>query len=387
MSQAYLDMPDAKRRIKAIFVGSMGNLVEWYDFYAYTAFALYFAPAFFPSHDPVVQQLNAATLFAAGFIVRPLGGWLFGHLADRHGRRLSLMVSVGMMCVDDNPAADQTAQDTLGEIAHSVGFTDIEFQFEPLAAAFDYESQIDREELVLVIDIGGGTSDFSLIRLGPGRAAKPDRREDILAYGGVHIGGVDFDKQLSLAHVMLLLGLGSQLRSGKDVPSTQYGNLACWHTINQAYTRKAAEHFAYIRAEAGDRDKIDLLLNLVKQRAGHWVAVQVEEAKIALSEGPAARIDLSRIAPELGVEVTRPSFDTSVARLIEKIEQTVGTLLRDAGVAPVDVDTVFFTGGSSRVPRLRDCVSALVPQARSVEGDLFGSIGAGLALDARRKFD
>lgn len=99
MTQAYLDMPDAKRRIKAIFIGSMGNLVEWYDFYAYTAFALYFAPAFFPSHDPVVQQLNAATLFAAGFIVRPLGGWLFGHLADRHGRRLSLMVSVGMMCV------------------------------------------------------------------------------------------------------------------------------------------------------------------------------------------------------------------------------------------------------------------------------------------------
>ena len=85
---------------------------------------------------------------------------------------------------------------------------------------------------MLVIDIGGGTSDFSLIRLGPGRAGKADRREDILAYGGVHIGGADFDKQLSLAHVMPLLGLGSQLRSG-DVPSTQYGNLACWHTINR----------------------------------------------------------------------------------------------------------------------------------------------------------
>lgn len=93
-----LDMTDARRRIKAIFVGSVGNLVEWYDFYAYTAFALYFAPAFFPSHDPVVQQLNAATLFAAGFIVRPLGGWLFGHIADRYGRRLSLTISVVMMC-------------------------------------------------------------------------------------------------------------------------------------------------------------------------------------------------------------------------------------------------------------------------------------------------
>lgn len=89
---------DAKRRIKAIFIGSVGNLVEWYDFYAYTAFSLYFAPHFFPSHDPVVQQLNAATLFAAGFIVRPVGGWLFGHIADRYGRRLSLTLSVLMMC-------------------------------------------------------------------------------------------------------------------------------------------------------------------------------------------------------------------------------------------------------------------------------------------------
>lgn len=93
-----IEMADARRRIKAIFVGSVGNLVEWYDFYAYTAFSLYFAPAFFPSSDPVVQQLNAATLFAAGFIVRPLGGWLFGHIADRYGRRLSLTISVLMMC-------------------------------------------------------------------------------------------------------------------------------------------------------------------------------------------------------------------------------------------------------------------------------------------------
>ena len=93
-----IQFDDAKRRLKAIFIGSVGNLVEWYDFYAYTAFALYFAPHFFPSNDPVVQQLNAATLFAAGFIVRPLGGWLFGHIADRYGRRLSLTVSVLMMC-------------------------------------------------------------------------------------------------------------------------------------------------------------------------------------------------------------------------------------------------------------------------------------------------
>src|ERR1700755_1354436 len=94
----HLDILDVERRIKAIFIGSIGNLVEWYDFYAYTAFALYFAPAFFPHTDPVVQQLNVAVLFAATFLMRPLGGWLFGTIADRHGRRLSLTLSVVCMC-------------------------------------------------------------------------------------------------------------------------------------------------------------------------------------------------------------------------------------------------------------------------------------------------
>src|ERR1700709_1677992 len=94
----HLDIHDVERRIKAIFIGSIGNLVEWYDFYAYTAFALYFAPAFFPNSDPVVQQLNAAVLFAATFLMRPLGGWLFGYIADRYGRRISLTLSVVCMC-------------------------------------------------------------------------------------------------------------------------------------------------------------------------------------------------------------------------------------------------------------------------------------------------
>ena len=94
----HLQFADVSRRLRAIFVGSIGNLVEWYDFYAYSAFALYFASSFFPGDDPVVQQLNAAILFALGFIVRPIGGWLFGHLADHYGRRNALMLSVLLMC-------------------------------------------------------------------------------------------------------------------------------------------------------------------------------------------------------------------------------------------------------------------------------------------------
>ena len=98
VSNDSLQITELRRRLKAIFIGSIGNLVEWYDFYAYAAFSLYFASSFFPGNDPVVQQLNAAVLFAIGFIVRPIGGWLFGHLADHRGRRSALMLSVSLMC-------------------------------------------------------------------------------------------------------------------------------------------------------------------------------------------------------------------------------------------------------------------------------------------------
>jgi len=113
----HIDLADMRRRIKAIFIGSIGNLVEWYDFYAYAAFALYFAGAFFPHSDPVVQQLNAALLFAAGFIVRPLGGWLFGYLADNHGRRGALMLSVSMMCFGSLMIAVTPTYESIGLMA------------------------------------------------------------------------------------------------------------------------------------------------------------------------------------------------------------------------------------------------------------------------------
>jgi MFS transporter, MHS family, alpha-ketoglutarate permease len=115
-----LDIADVERRVKAIFIGSMGNLVEWYDFYAYTAFALYFAPAFFPTSDPVVQQLNAAVLFAATFLMRPLGGWLFGYLADHFGRRLSLTLSVVCMCFGSLMIAVTPTYATIGFAAPAI---------------------------------------------------------------------------------------------------------------------------------------------------------------------------------------------------------------------------------------------------------------------------
>jgi hypothetical chaperone protein len=288
--------------------------------------------------------------------------------------------------VDDDPAADQRAQDTLELIARQAGLRDISFQYEPIAAAFDYESQISREELVLVVDIGGGTSDFTLIRVGPERARRTDRKGDILASGGVHIGGTDFDKALSLASMMPMLGLGSRLKNGREMPSSLYFNLATWHTINLAYTKKAWSQITELHRDASDRPKLERLQSLVRERAGHWLALQVEEAKITLSNAAAAHIDIDRIAAGETVTLKRDELDRAIGGLVASVEQTVACLLKDAGITAAGIDTVFFTGGSSAVPLLRERVLALAPQARSVEGDLFGSIGAGLALDAKRKF-
>ena len=288
--------------------------------------------------------------------------------------------------VDDDPDADRLAEDTLADIARSVGFREIGFQYEPIAAAFDYESRIGREELVLIADIGGGTSDFSLVRLGPARAQHADRRADILATGGVHIGGTDFDKYLSLAAVMPLLGHGSALLSGAAVPSSYYFNLATWHTINQAYTRKNIAQLADLVRDAAEPDKLKRLQRLIDERAGHWLAMQVEEAKIGLSGAPEVELVLDRLDPPALLRVGRGVFTDAIAGMVDSVGATVQRLLDEAGIAPERVDTVFFTGGSSGVASLRERIAAIVPDARRVEGDLFGSIGAGLAIDAARKF-
>jgi hypothetical chaperone protein len=288
--------------------------------------------------------------------------------------------------IDDDAAADKLAENSLAGIARATGLQHIEFQYEPIAAAFDYESQISREELVLVVDIGGGTSDFALVRLDPQRAARPDRKDDILASGGVHIGGTDFDKHLSLAGVMPLLGLGSLLKSGLEMPSSSYFNLATWHTIHQAYTRKAWANISELALEAREPAKLKAMQNLMQQKDGHWLALQVEAAKISLSNEPVATLDLSRIGAGSEVTLARPVFDQAIDELVGRVGRTVQSLLADAGLTADAVDTVFFTGGSSGVPLLRQRVSELLPAARRVEGDLFGSIGAGLAIDAARKF-
>ena len=288
--------------------------------------------------------------------------------------------------IDGDAAADRQAEDTLRELACNAGFKDVAFQYEPIAAAFAYEAGIVREELVLVVDIGGGTSDFTLVRLSPAGNGKAARHDDILATGGVHIGGTDFDKYLSLACIMPLLGLGTRLANNNEVPSGYYFNLATWHTINFTYSQKVWRELQDVYRDAQERDKLARLLKLVEHRDGHWLAQKAEDGKIALSDAETFPLLLDRLAPGLTAPLQRTGFNAAIAHLVASIRDAVSTMLDDAGIRCGDVDTVFFTGGSSGVPLLRREIGAMFPEAAHVEGDLFGSIGAGLAIDAARKF-
>jgi hypothetical chaperone protein len=288
--------------------------------------------------------------------------------------------------VDDDPAADRLAEQTLGGIAHAVGFSEVSFQYEPIAAAFHYETTLTREELVLVADIGGGTSDFSLIRLSPQRARAAERFADVLANTGVHIGGTDFDRQLSLASVMPMLGYRGKLKNGREMPASLYFNLATWHSINFAYARPVWAEQQRLLLDAMAPESLHRLLALIRERAGHWLAHQVEQAKIALSDGETAALSLERFAPGEQILLSRSEFDLASAGLVDKVESAVARVLSQAGLTAGGIDTIFFTGGSSGIPQLRRRIAALLPSARVVEGDLFGSIGAGLAVDAARRY-
>lgn len=288
--------------------------------------------------------------------------------------------------VDDDADGDAAAQAVLEGIARDNGFDHVAFQFEPIAAALHYESTVAAEELVLIVDIGGGTSDFSILRVSPEGRSRADRDQDILASHGIRVGGTDFDRLLSLAHVMPALGLGSIINKGKTpMPLHYYHDLASWHRINFLYAGRALNEIRQIKYEADQPEFLDRLIRVIEERRGHAIAMAVEEAKIDLSQTLATPIRLERI---IGVDTgaSRAMFDDAVAKPVARIAEAISLVLAQASLNAAQIGTVFMTGGSSSLPIVQASVQACLPGVRFATGDLLGSVGTGLALDAARRF-
>jgi len=289
--------------------------------------------------------------------------------------------------VDGDEAADRAAQDQLAAAGHAEGFRHIEFQFEPVAAALHVERTLNAEALALVVDIGGGTSDFSVLRLSPERSQKIDRRDDILSTTGVHVGGTDFDRWLSIARVMPHFGLGTKTRDGKrHLPVWYFNDMATWHRINQLYTARTLRDIHELMREAAEPAKLARYEHLLEHRSGHRLAAQVEAAKIELTDAPEAVIRLKEPGLSFEVPVTRGEFEAASSQLVARISGAIGDALQDAGVEAGAIDTVILTGGGAQVPLVKAAATSRFPGARIAPSDQFGSVGLGLAIDAARRF-
>jgi hypothetical chaperone protein len=289
--------------------------------------------------------------------------------------------------VDGDDAGDTRAQSVLEDIAHRAGFRDVSFVYEPIAAAYHYEETAHNEELVLVADIGGGTSDFSVIRIGPSRRARPDRRDDILANDGIRIGGTDFDRLLSIDAVMPLLGLGTQLFN-KDLPMPRatYFELATWATINFAYGAKSERDIAELVADSREPEKTRRLLRTVRKRLGHRIAFAVEDAKIALSDHERADIALEFLEHTLAAQTSRSHFRQAIADKTARLREVALQCVADAGVQPEQIHTIFLTGGSSRVAAVKTAIASAAPAAKVTTGSDFLSVALGLTREAHRRY-
>ncbi len=289
--------------------------------------------------------------------------------------------------VDGDEAADRFAEDTLKVIAESKGFKHVSFQYEPLAAARAYEAKVTGETLALICDIGGGTSDFCVIRLAPERRNDTDRKRDILANYGIRLGGTDLDRHLSLDAAMPALGLGTSLHTKNlPMPRQLFSDLAHWPTINQLYTPANRRIVRELHADAVEPAKTARLKAVVERHLGHRLALSVEAAKIALSGADDVPIDMGFIEPGLSTPASRDGFEDAVAGERERMAAAVRETLKRSGIAANDIGTVFLTGGSSRVPALQKAIASVVSPNKFASGDDMLSVALGLTEEARLRY-
>ncbi len=278
----------------------------------------------------------------------------------------------------EDDADDARAVSRMREALALAGFDDVVFEPEPVAAAGRYAATLSREELVLVADFGGGTSDFSLARVGPGGA-------EILATGGIGVSGDAFDARVIDAVVAPALGRGTAYRdefgAETPVPVWLFHKLRRWHHLSFLKAPETLRLLDRIAHGARAPDEIERLVRVVREDLGLPLHQAVERAKLALTAGPRGRLDA--LAIDLDATVARPDFDAWIAPDLDAIDAVVARVLDDAGVR--EVDRVFATGGSSLVPAVRGRLAARFGADRVVGGEELTSVCWGLAASAARR--
>lgn len=289
----------------------------------------------------------------------------------------------------EDPEGDGHAEARLIEAARMAGFDHVELEYEPVAAAFEYEQGLDHDELVLIGDFGGGTSDFCLVRLGPSFRANDDRRASILGVDGVGVAGDAFDGRIVRHVVAPRLGLGTGRRSSEGtslpIPAWIYSRLERWEDVSFLAAPKTMETLRRLEQEADEPTRIESLIELVEQDLGYLLYRAVESTKCALSDAETTSFRFDHLRRRLRQEIGRDEMEGWLAPHLERMAGCVDRLTEHCGVAAGDVDRVFLTGGSSRVPCVRELFARRFGAEKLRGGRELTTVARGLALLAAER--
>jgi len=282
--------------------------------------------------------------------------------------------------------SNQQAIEILTRAAKRVGFKDVEFQFEPVAAGFEFEATLSQEKRVLVVDIGGGTTDISMLLMGPKLAPSLDRSAHLLGHSGQRIGGNDLDIQLTMRGIMPSLGVDSVALTGKPMPTSFHWQAASINNANdQSEFYSAANQRALkdLIKTAASPALVTRLLKVQQEKLSYQLVNSGERAKIALSDSQQHPIDLGYLDDGLIADVTRDTLLQANRRHLQSIAKLIDATIADAGCQP---DVIFVTGGSAKSPVLHNFLQQHFAHSELVTGDHFASVTAGLARWSQRLF-
>ncbi|HGV9258835.1 molecular chaperone [Klebsiella aerogenes] len=282
--------------------------------------------------------------------------------------------------------ANAQAQGILERAATRAGFNDVVFQFEPVAAGLDFEATLNDEKRVLVVDIGGGTTDCSLLLMGPQWRQKADRQDSLLGHSGCRIGGNDLDIALAFKCLMPLLGMGGETEKGIALPVLPWWNAVAINDVpaqSDFYSAANGRMLNDLLRDARDADKVALLLKVWRQRLSYRLVRSAEESKIALSAQPDFNAELPFISDELATAINQQGLEEALNQPLARIMEQVKLALESSQETP---DVIYLTGGSARSPLIKKALAAQLPGIPIAGGDDFGSVTAGLARWAQVVF-
>ncbi len=284
---------------------------------------------------------------------------------------------------ENNPERDQLAQKRLAQAAELAGITEYKFQYEPIAAAFTYERDILHNERVLVADLGGGTTDFTLMNLSPKAKGILNREQDILKTSGIYIGGDAFDSSFMWERGTPHFGRGLLYQSmpGKhlEVPLPLFHNITTWEKMNFFNSNRIRNEIEGFYFFSNKHPKLKNLLTLIENNLGYQVFRQIEQTKIALSIADEATFQFNRLGIEIDEPSTLPDYETIIARDLKKIADCLDGFVAESGEHLNSLDTIFLTGGTSMVRPVKALFEHKFPSVKLQSGDNFISVAKGLA--------